>query len=315
LDPLKRLTKRACWLLAVTGLVLATGCVSSRSKNVATTPGSPQRDGNIVAPSGEVFGPQETFGPPTPEVPYGPQPVQLAPIALVFGPGMARGYAYVGVLRALNEMKIPIASITGMQFGSLVAAIYAVDPNINHFEFSLMRFKEEDFLPKSGLMNLFEGSKQDTSRLAGPLRQVFGKVDISAAKIPLKIAIQEKTAALPTLIDKGAVVKTLRVSLADPQFFAPGTWDLSPAQAAIGQASAAYLCQEVKSRGGNPIVFVDAGTTPTQASAADYVIRIELPGITEGDFSKRTDIIFFGKKVTEDRGDDLRKLVGLGAHS
>ncbi len=61
-------------------------------------------------PAPETMGPPELYGPPAPPpstssmapVPAA-EPVQKRPVVLIFGPGLARGYAYVGVLRALKE--------------------------------------------------------------------------------------------------------------------------------------------------------------------------------------------------------------------
>src|SRR4051812_44620988 len=46
-------------------------------------------------------------------------------VALVLGGGAARGFAHVGVIRALERGKIPIDLIVGVNSGSLIGAIYA----------------------------------------------------------------------------------------------------------------------------------------------------------------------------------------------
>ncbi|HQL00919.1 MAG TPA: patatin-like phospholipase family protein, partial [Smithellaceae bacterium] len=46
-------------------------------------------------------------------------------IGLVLGGGGARGAAHVGVLRVLEEMKIPISCIAGTSIGSIVGCLYA----------------------------------------------------------------------------------------------------------------------------------------------------------------------------------------------
>src|SRR5208282_1309294 len=55
-------------------------------------------------------------------------PVTVMPkpkIALVLGGGAARGFAHVGVIRALEQEKIPIDMIVGTSVGSIIGAIYA----------------------------------------------------------------------------------------------------------------------------------------------------------------------------------------------
>ncbi len=43
------------------------------------------------------------------------------------GGGAARGFAHVGVIRALEQEKIPIDLVVGTSVGSLIGAIYAHD--------------------------------------------------------------------------------------------------------------------------------------------------------------------------------------------
>lgn len=55
----------------------------------------------------------------SPAAPPGPR------IGLVLGGGGARGIAHIGVLKVLEEMRIPIACIAGTSMGSLVGGVYA----------------------------------------------------------------------------------------------------------------------------------------------------------------------------------------------
>ena len=46
-------------------------------------------------------------------------------IALVLAGGGARGIAHVGVMRALEEMQIPVDAIAGTSMGAVVGGLYA----------------------------------------------------------------------------------------------------------------------------------------------------------------------------------------------
>lgn len=48
------------------------------------------------------------------------------PVALVLAGGGARGIAHVGVLKALEEMQVPVDAIAGTSMGALVGGLYAV---------------------------------------------------------------------------------------------------------------------------------------------------------------------------------------------
>ena len=45
-------------------------------------------------------------------------------IALALGGGVARGWAHIGVLRAIDEANIPISMIAGTSIGALVGGCY-----------------------------------------------------------------------------------------------------------------------------------------------------------------------------------------------
>lgn len=51
--------------------------------------------------------------------------VQNKGIELVLGAGGVKGFGHVGVLKAIEELDIPIRSVVGVSVGSLVAALYA----------------------------------------------------------------------------------------------------------------------------------------------------------------------------------------------
>src|SRR3954464_8161080 len=46
-------------------------------------------------------------------------------VALVLGAGGSRGFAHVGVIKALEDARIPVDMIVGSSSGSVVAALYA----------------------------------------------------------------------------------------------------------------------------------------------------------------------------------------------
>ena len=46
-------------------------------------------------------------------------------IGLVLGGGGARGIAHIGVIRVLEELRIPIDYVAGTSMGSIVGGLYA----------------------------------------------------------------------------------------------------------------------------------------------------------------------------------------------
>ena len=58
------------------------------------------------------------------EKPVAPAPKQKFKIALALGGGAARGWAHIGVLKALDEAGIHVSMIAGTSIGALVGGCY-----------------------------------------------------------------------------------------------------------------------------------------------------------------------------------------------
>ena len=68
----------------------------------------------------------------------------LPRIGLALGGGGARGFAEIGVLRVLEQEKIPIDVVVGTSVGSLIGAIYADSGSVLDAEFIAISITEED---------------------------------------------------------------------------------------------------------------------------------------------------------------------------
>ena len=91
-------------------------------------------------------------------------------IALVLGGGAARGFAHVGVIRALEQEKIPIDLIVGTSVGSLIGAIYAYDMSSMELEWTAFLL-EKDSLFDVLSEELAEGRKYYETMVEASLRQ------------------------------------------------------------------------------------------------------------------------------------------------
>jgi predicted acylesterase/phospholipase RssA len=270
-------------------LLLGPGCATHK---IAPKGGASSPE-NATAPKDEAYGPGGIAAPPSPV--YGPEPTLIRPVTLVLGPGQARGFAQAGVLRALVENKIQIGAIYGIGIGSLLGAIYAKDGNINHFEWDLQNFNADAFANKASLLDRFLSlQKMSQSPLGEKLKQEFGSLDISAMKIPLKIAISRPEDAEHTVMDKGPLVQILNEALKDMN--TPET------NAALEQV----LCNEARAQYGSPVVLVETAGTPIDPSSADLVIRPDLSDIAPHDYEKRADAAFRGKTAMNQRMAELK---------
>lgn len=124
-------------------------------------------------------------------------------VALVLSGGGARGFAHVGVLRALEEMRVPIDMVAGASMGAVVGGAYAAGRSVEELE-QFVRVTDwpavlADRPPRDDLP--FRRREED---LLVPSRIEFG-IDRSGLQLPpAAVANTSLEAALARLLPDGA---------------------------------------------------------------------------------------------------------------
>ena len=140
-------------------------------------------------------------------------------VGLALGSGGFRGFALVGVLKALEENNIPIDFISGASIGSVAAAHYAVFQNVD--------LLKEDFInnPKNKLPSVFDlgfkGGLVKGDKLKKVLDRVFDKLDFSQTKIPLRVISTDLANGKAYVFKEGKISFSLRASCTIPVIFEP----------------------------------------------------------------------------------------------
>jgi NTE family protein len=142
-------------------------------------------------------------------------------IALVLGGGAARGFAHVGVIRALEQEKIPIDMIVGTSVGSLIGAIYA--SNVNSFELEWTAFSlEKDQIFDYGIFSAFTSmgfAKGD--KLEEFVKSKVPVANIEDLKLPFAAIATDLNRGTRVVLDHGSVAKAVHASSAIPGVFSP----------------------------------------------------------------------------------------------
>jgi len=147
------------------------------------------------------------------------QHTKATKIGLVLGSGGARGYAHLGVLKALYEADIDIDLVVGTSFGAIVGAGYAAGRNIYELEKIALEtgwiklLKMIDIAPPKGI---FAGNKLE--RFFSVLTR---QKHFSELKVPLTVVATDIETGEEVLINKGSVSKAILASSAFPGIFAP----------------------------------------------------------------------------------------------
>lgn len=140
-------------------------------------------------------------------------------ISLVLGGGGARGYAHVGVIRALEEHGFSIRSIAGCSMGALVGGIHAAGKMAEYEAWALKIDRRQIF----SLMDISfgGGGLLKGERIIGALRELVGDRQIEDLPIPFTAVAADIVREREVWIDKGPLFDAIRASISLPLFFTP----------------------------------------------------------------------------------------------
>ena len=143
---------------------------------------------------------------------------------LALGGGGARGWAHVGVARALEEHGLRPRRIVGTSMGAIIGAALAAGRTPDEIEADAGRAQMHRLMRRRGRFALF-----DPRGVLEHIARELGNPNIEDLPTPLGITAYDLVAGRPRLITSGRLVDALEVSIAVPLFFPPrrdpdGVW-------------------------------------------------------------------------------------------
>lgn len=142
-------------------------------------------------------------------------------IALVLGGGAARGFAHIGVIRALEQEKIHVDMVVGTSVGSLIGALYASNPNSFELEWTAFTLEKDDLFDYKILgaftgMGVVKGEK-----LEAFVHSKIPVTNIEELKIPFAAVATDLNRGTRVVLDRGPVSVAVHASSAIPGIFEP----------------------------------------------------------------------------------------------
>lgn len=140
-------------------------------------------------------------------------------VCLVLGGGGARGFAHLGLIRAMQEKGIPIDAVGGTSMGAMVAAMVAMGLDAQDM---LARMRETfltgKFLNDYSLsrISLISGAKFQRQ-----LKAVFGSRRIEDLKLPFYCVSTNLTRGTPMVHEQGELATWVGASMAVPGIAPP----------------------------------------------------------------------------------------------
>ncbi len=140
-------------------------------------------------------------------------------IGLALGGGAARGWAHIGVLRALNDAGVHPDIIAGTSIGAVVGGCFVADKvgELEDFARSLTRRKVFGYLD----FNLTGSGLITGQRLCTRLEETLGDCAIEHLKRPFTAVATEIGTGHEVWLSRGGLVAAMRASYALPGIFKP----------------------------------------------------------------------------------------------
>jgi NTE family protein len=270
---------------------------------------------------------------PTPPV-QPPAPQKPVRIGLALGGGAARGFAHIGVIKALEARNMKVDLLAGTSAGSVIAALSASGMSgiaINKLALTMdeasisdwaMPFRTRGFLQGVALQNW--------------LNKTLDNRPIEKMARPLGIVATNLKTGQPILFQRGNTGVAVRASCSVPSIFEPVT--IGGHEYVDGGLVSPVPAAFARKMGADFVIAVDISARPetglTQSSFdvlmqtftimgqtikayeldkyADFVIRPNLAAMSGSDFGQRNAAILAGEEAVARMWPELQKQ--LAAH-
>jgi len=275
-------------------------------------------------------------GKPSPVVAAAATPTAVATprrepkIALVLGGGAAKGFAHVGVIRVLEQEKIPIHMIIGTSVGSLIGGIYAANPDSFQLEWIAFKIDRNDILDFSVVYSKF-GPVQGT-RLESFLDQNVKIKKVEETKIPFFPVATDLNTGETLTLDKGSLARAVHASSAIPGIFVPVQFDSRTL--VDGGVTDNVACDIARAKGADIIIAVNLSkdvlnyqidslvdvmaqsisimmhrSTKEKMGPGDVIIEPDTKGVSMFDFSQKKQLMEEGMKSARQAIPRIKELM------
>src|ERR1700751_1488626 len=181
--------------------------------------GAPVKSVKRIIRSVQAFGRELTRIPAAAEAAPGTPGIGIA-----LGGGLARGIAHIGVLKVLEEEKIPISYVAGTSVGALIGAAYCSGLTIPELEEVARRVRFKTF----ARWTLSRHGFATNQRMIGFLNSILKVKSFEDLRIPLAVTATDLSTGEGVVFHSGPLVEPVRASCAYPGMFLPvnirGRW-------------------------------------------------------------------------------------------
>jgi NTE family protein len=198
-----------------------------------------------------------------------PPPPPRPRIALVLGGGAARGFAHVGVIRALEQEKIPIDLVVGTSVGSLIGALYAAEADSFELEWTAFQLQKDDLFDYGVMTAVMGMGLAKGEKLEQFVRSRSKVANIEDLKIPFAAVATDLNWGAEVVLDRGPIARAVRASSAIPGVFQPV--QLNGKLLVDGGVVDSIPVSVARARGADIVIAVDIGENVGRTNITNLV--------------------------------------------
>lgn len=194
-------------------------------------------------------------------------------IGIAFGSGGARGWAHIGVIRALKECGIQPTCLSGSSIGAIAAALWAED-RLDAFEELAGGMNPKTAAALFLEFKLNRGGLFSGERAMQTLRKLLPVESFSELPIPFAAVATDLNDGRPVVLNTGYILDALRASFAIPGIFVPA---VTPKGRVLidGAYSNPLPMDVVRAMGAEYVIAVNIDSTIACPYQTDVVSKVE----------------------------------------
>ena len=261
-----------------------------------------------------------------------PKQARKIKIGLVLGGGAARGFAHIGVIKALEAQGIYPDIVVGTSAGSLVGALYAAGNNgyalhklaLDMDEAAISDWSVPFFAKASGVLK--------GEALQNYVNRAVNNQPLEKMKIPFGAVATDLHSGMPVLFQRGNTGMAVRASSAVPGIFQPVT--IGDHTYVDGGLTAPVPVSFARQMGADFVIAVNISAQPDAQAAdsslevllqtfaimghsinryelkgADVVIQPSLGAMKGNDFNSRNLAVLAGEQATSAMMSDIKRKI------
>ncbi len=222
-------------------------------------------------------------------------------VALVLGAGGSRGFAHIGVIKALEDAGIRPGMVVGSSSGSVVAALYAGGNDGRVLETMALALADSDLID----FTFFGPARVQGDALQDYVNKALANRSIEALSRPFAVVATERSTNSMVVFNRGNTGLAVRASSSIPNVFWPVL--IEGREYVDGGLSSRVPVAVARRMGADVVIAVDVSWRgSSEADEADVAIRPATPRTRTLDFSAKMEAIAAGEAAAREAVPAIR---------